>query len=47
MARKGIFIGALIGATAATLIVNSKRTADSLIKKGKKKLKDKVEEMLD
>ncbi|MDR2090184.1 MAG: hypothetical protein LBP62_00770 [Clostridiales bacterium] len=45
--KRDIIIGAVIGAAAATIVANSKKSAESLIQKGKKKLKDKVDEMLD
>ncbi|MDR3293214.1 MAG: hypothetical protein LBT20_03825 [Clostridiales bacterium] len=48
MANKiGLITGVIIGAAAVAAVANSKKAADSLIQKGKKKLKDKVEDMLD
>jgi gas vesicle protein len=47
MTKRGIIFGAVIGAAAATILANSKKSAESLIKKGKRKLKDKVDEILD
>ena len=47
MAGKGLLAGAILGAAAAALVVASKRTAEDLVKKGKRKIKDKVGEMFD
>ncbi|MDR3264246.1 MAG: hypothetical protein LBT30_08065 [Clostridiales bacterium] len=47
MAKAGIIIGAVIGAVTATLLTKSKKSADDLIKKGKHKIRDKVDEILD
>ncbi|MDR1906571.1 MAG: hypothetical protein LBQ27_06690 [Clostridiales bacterium] len=47
MAKSGIILGAIVGAAAATLIANSKKATESLIKKGKEKLKTKIDEVLD
>ncbi|MDR1939670.1 MAG: hypothetical protein LBQ40_02600 [Clostridiales bacterium] len=47
MKKSGMLAGMIIGATAAALIVNSKRSAESLIKKGKSAIKSKVDEILE